>query len=172
MSKYTSSHPLNNVSKSKSVSERTKVNNTKYVDKINSVIKNITPSIKFDNNVLVKNKLINDIYESVKKARNKHHECHVIDSSVIKPIHNKDQYPLSYILFRCLKETEMLDRIIKYSPNISDLGTFLEWYRENIESIDFNQIHQLINDIPKSYKNDNVYDTLITVHQLMFETTG
>ena len=158
---------------------------SKYSQKIDNLLTDIDPSIKLNINIdLLDNSSIKNIYDSAIKAKNSNFNIKKIKQSELRSIHTKDEYPLSYIFFKCLYETNLLDRILSHSPDITDLHTFMNWYRENIDHVDFDLIHKIMNDLIIDDDNNNnnndydnndradTYDELKLVYMLMFKPTG
>lgn len=141
------------------------------VQKIKQYIYNIEPEIQFNN---ASSTILERIFESAKTARQKSHFIRQIDSSVVKSIHDRDSYPLCYLFFNLLKETELLDRFISFTPDLSDLPTFLEWYRDT-NSFDYQDIRIIMNDVISSNdlhpRSDANIDALIELYKIMFEPT-
>jgi hypothetical protein len=180
------------------------INNSKYSKKIEAHIQNIEAEINIcfdDYKTFEKNTSIQNIFYASEKARQTDNICRLIDGSTLTPLHNKDQYPLSYIFFRILKEMDLLDNIITHTPDLSDLHTFMDWYRENISAINFDDIHKLMENLPLKQRalseevplkqrdkvpnkidenededdNENykiLYDSLITIYSLMFKVSN
>ena len=135
---------------------------SKYSQKIKSFVKNDNPYIRYDKKQHIS---INNIYHSIVQSMNKKHTYVLQDNSIIKPIHNKNEYPLIYIYFSNLKKSEILDKIMKYIPDITDFMTFVNWYREHINHIDYDIIREHIESTP-------VNQELADVYRLMFKTQG
>lgn len=154
---------------------------SKYSQKIDNLLTDIDPSIKLNINIdLLDNSSIKNIYDSAIKAKNSDFNVKKIKQSELRSIHTKDEYPLSYIFFKCLYETNLLDRILSHSPDITDLHTFMNWYRENIDHVDFDLIHKIMDDLitvdndnnnDNNNSNDTTYDELKLVYMLMFKPT-
>lgn len=122
---------------------------SKYSQKIESFLTDIDPSIKLTKPIS-ENISIKNIYNSVLEAKKTNVDIKIISQKLIKMIHTRDEYPLSYIFFKCLYETELLNRVLSHPPNITDLHTFMDWHRENIEYVNFDAIHNLMDDIIKN----------------------
>jgi hypothetical protein len=136
--------------------------NMKYSKKIESFLAEIEPSIKIDS-ISHKSTAIRKIYESVIHAIEQTQEIKILEKSVLRSIHDKDQYPLSYIFFKCLGELNLMSVI----PEISDFRTFVDWHRENIDSIDFDKIHDFMENPTKELDNE-----LIDVYRSIYKTSG
>jgi hypothetical protein len=132
---------------------------------IKQYISNIVPEIHFNN---ASSSILRQIFESADTARQKTHLIRQIDSSVIKPIHTRDSYPLCYLFFNLLKETELLDRIVSFTPDLSDLPTFLQWHRDP-NSFDNQDIRIIMNDVMRNDSSDPNIIALIELYKLMFE---
>lgn len=149
----------------------------KYSKKIESFLSDIKPSIRLGS-ISHKSKAVQKIYESVKSSVEKNRQIKILEQSVLKPIHDKEQYPLSYIFFRCLKELNLMDQILPLTPDISDFRTFVDWHRENIESINFDKVHSLMENLNKDIDltdqdgSDDLTDTLIDVYRTIHKTSG
>ena len=144
--------------------------NMKYTKKIKSFLFNRESSIMLDS-ISYNNNAIKKIYESAKQAVTKKHDIKVIESSLLKPVHDKDQYPLSYIFFKSLKELNFIDDILPLTPNISDFRTFVNWHRENIEFINFDKVHNLMKNLDD--KSDSLeIKNLINVYKSIHKTSG
>lgn len=150
-------------------------NNSKYSSKIESFLSNINPSIRLDP-ISHKSQVITKIYDSVRRSIEKNHTIKIEETSILKPMHIKDQYPMSYILFRCLTELNLMDQILIHTPNLSDFRDFVDWHRENIEFVNFDKIHQLMEKLSDSRIDTNdvkdQIEILIDVYRSMFRTTG
>jgi len=140
----------------------------------------VDPSINLNNNANANandNTSINNIYNSATQAIKTQYDIKIIKEQQLNLIHERDDYPLSYIFFKCLYETELLNRILSHPPDITDLHTFMDWHRENIEYIDFDLIHTIMNELYHNNNNNNdndndVYEELKLVYALMFKPTG
>lgn len=128
---------------------------SKYSQKIESFLIDIDPSIKLTK-YASDNKSIKNIYNSVLDAQKTNFDIKIISQKLIKMIHTREEYPLSYIFFKCLYETELLDRVLSHPPNITDLHTFMDWHRENIEYVNFDTIHKLMDDLIKKDTSDRI----------------
>ncbi len=135
---------------------------SKYSQKILSFVKNDNPYIRYDKKQHIS---INNISHSILQSMNIKHTYEILENSIIKPIHNKNEYPLIYIYFYNLKKSDILDRIMKYIPDITDFLTFVNWHREHINHIDYNIIREHI-------ESTTVSSELTDVFRLMFKTQG
>lgn len=144
--------------------------NMKYSKKIESFLNDIEPSIRVDL-ITHKSNTIEKIYASVESAIEKNQEIKVLEKSVLKPIHTNDQYPLMYIFFSCLKDLNLMDNILPLTPDISDFRTFVDWHRENFESVDFNKVHSLMENLDNDQENDSM-DILVDVYRSIYKTSG
>jgi len=156
----------------------TGLTNVSDEQKIKRYILNVEPEIQFNN---ASSSTLKRIFESAKTARQKSHSIRQIDRSVVKPIHDRDSYPLCYLFFNLLKKTELLDQLVSFIPDLSDLPTFIEWYRD-INSFDFQDVRKIMNDVIKNNNKlptDTDADTdsntniiaLIELYKMMFEPT-
>ena len=118
----------------------TGLTNVSDEQKIKRYILNVDPEIQFNN---ASSSTLKRIFESAKTARQKSHSIRQIDSSVVKQIHDRDSYPLCYLFFNLLKKTELLDRLVSFTPDLSDLPTFIEWYRDT-NSFNFQDVRKII----------------------------
>jgi hypothetical protein len=139
----------------------------KYSQKIQHFLNGINPSIKSSNSPF-DNTSIKNIYNSVLEAQKTNYDIKITNKTCIKMIHTRDDYPLSYIFFKCLYETELLNRIISYPPNIIDLHTFMDWHRENIEHVNLDAIHKIMDELDDA----DIYEELKNVYTLIFKSTG
>jgi len=147
---------------------------SKYSKKIESFLYDVDPSINLNKNAY-DNISINNIYDSATQAIKPEYDIKIIKEQQLKSIHERDDYPLSYIFFKCLYETELLNHILSHPPDITDLPTFIDWHRENIEHIDFDRIHTIMNQLYNDDDNENnsdVYEELKLVYALMFKPIG
>ncbi|VBB18368.1 hypothetical protein YASMINEVIRUS_831 [Yasminevirus sp. GU-2018] len=117
---------------------------------------------------IISNPVIKNILDCATNAYSSQHNVKVVENGSIKQIHSRDSYPLSYIFFKCLYEVDMLKHVVGYPPDITDLHTFMSWHRENIDHVNFDKLHKLMEEL----NDDEVYEELKLVYQLMFKTTG
>lgn len=151
-------------------------NLSKYTQKILSLIidysKNLPPSTlsllspSITQNVNKLFDVIIDEFNDLIKS-NSGYSIKLVEKSSLKKIHNADEYPLFFLFYKSLKETELINDIIRYTPDISDFNEWYEWYRSNSINIDYNKLHDIINNID----NDNhVYNKVIELYSLIFKT--
>jgi hypothetical protein len=142
----------------------------KYSKKIEVVLSSIDLTIhsfqKY-NIIPSDNPIIKNMYDAIKEAYNYSNDIQLIESSELHHIHNKNDYPLSYIFFKTLKELELMDRIYPMTPDITDIKIFIEWYRENIHALKIDKIHKLLKDIKKT--DDHTFDSLNDIYNLIYE---
>ena len=145
----------------------------KYSKKIEVVLSSIDLSINSydtykiiysDNNLIIKN-----IYDAVKEAYDYTNNIKLIESTELKSIHEKNEYPLSYIFFKTLKELELMDHIYPMTPDITDYKIFIEWYRENIHAIHIDKIHKLIENLKQT--NNHAFTMLDDIYSSLYETS-
>jgi hypothetical protein len=146
------------------------INNTNYIDYLNSIsdLKSCNlKSIPFFNN----------LYNSQNKSKIK---IEFKSKEVSLPIlHKKENLPLIYLLFKKLYELKLFDTICKTSPDITIFSNFIQWYRKNQHSINYDNIKSIIK---KSKNTDllNIYDILFNlkssnirknIHELLYENS-
>lgn len=145
---------------------------SKYSQKIESFLSHVEPSIKLTKQI-TDNVCIKNIYDSVLKAQKTPINIKITNQTLLKMIHTRDDYPLSYIFFKCLYEKDLLQRVLSHPPDITDLHTFMDWHRENIEHVNLDIIHRLMDSLIKDqydkkkddkkkelvYEFDNIDDT-------------
>ena len=78
---------------------------SKYSKKIESFLHDVDPSINLNNNANANandNTSINNIYNSATQAIKTQYDIKIIKEQQLNLIHERDDYPLSYIFFKCL----------------------------------------------------------------------
>ena len=145
---------------------------TKYVDKILSFLSNVSikkthksPIINTNNNIH-DNESIKKILKCAYDAYVTDHDIKIIEQYSIRQIHTCYEYPMSYILFKCLDDSDMMKHITNKPIHITDLQMFMRWYRENINNINFAKLHNMMKNIDDNQK----YDELKNAYGVMFKT--
>lgn len=118
---------------------------------------------------------LKNIHESFVNTAQKKHTIQLVQESSLKPLHKKNYYPLMYVFYYNLQQTGLLDNIIKSPPNFTlqakaDYHIFTNWYHDNIDLIDHDQIHKTMDilDVGDTEK----YQPLIDIYRIIYKTTG
>ncbi len=114
------------------------------------------------------NNSMQKIHKSFMDAIQKKHIITLIEQSSIKPIHGKKYYPLMYIFYFNLQLANLLNNIVKFVPDLTNYHTFTNWYHNNVDSIDHNQIHKIMESLDDK---DTKYQQLIDVYRIIYKTT-
>lgn len=142
---------------------------SKYTQKIVSYLSDTDPIINLGDN-LINNVSISNIYTAASKSHNDRDNNSITtkSSKTFKKIHSSDEFPLMYIFFKKLYECKLLDDITPFPPDVSDLHTFIQWYRENSNAIKYDAIHMLMDNIDNTNPDDS--QELVTLYTLIYKT--
>lgn len=142
---------------------------SKYTQKIVSYLSDTDPIINIGNN-LMNNVSIENIYSAASKSHSDRDNNNVTvkSSRTFKKIHSAEDFPLMYIFFKKLYECNLLDNITPFPPDVSDIQTFIRWYRENSNAIKYDSIHTLIDKIDDTNPDDS--NELILLYTLIYKT--
>lgn len=159
--------------------------NNKYSNKLVKFIQNTNtnPVIKSNNeNTSNTTSALNKIFDACSNAindtQNKVHKIELLDSGIIKACHDKNELPLSYILFKNLAKANILGKITESTTesliDFVDLETFINWHREYSNAINFEKLHSIMesNDLNKLVILGIDLDELVNAYKLLFRTSG
>jgi hypothetical protein len=170
--------------------------NDKYSNKQLRFVNGVNPNIKLnDENIhntkslstsTTLNKIFNACTGAINDTEKEKHKIKLLDSAKIKACHGKNEPPLSYILFKNLDEMKILDKIIRStdmdsnantdidqrlpSVDLTNLESFINWHRENANTIDFEKLHSMMKS--HDFNELNNVDELVNVYKLLFRTSG
>jgi hypothetical protein len=135
---------------------------------------NDLPNI-YDNYLINNNHVIKNIYNIILKCINgKKYKIKKEKTYDIKKLYDDDSFSLIYILFSCLYRLNLLKTIIYDSsiPDITNYNIFKKWFRLNSYKINYDNIHELINNInifdSDSNENSDIYEELNTIYEIIF----
>lgn len=99
------------------------------------------------------------------------------NSILLKKLHDSDQFPLQYIMFKKLYNMKALKKLFKFAPDINDFWEFMKWYNYSQHLIDYEQIKKTIKKLNDTELNE-IYEILFNVknkrrdlHDLLYENS-
>lgn len=136
----------------------------KYVKKIyhflNSLGQKQLPNTDYNGgNCVYKTTVLNTIYNCANDSSKKNYDIKIKRTLKLKKIHENDDYPLIFILFKNM----YLSGLFPMLPDITDITIFINWYRENIYKINFDEMHYIINN-----NNNNNIDELKEAYDAIY----
>lgn len=144
------------------------LNISKYSKKIINFFDNNT-DINFDLKLNEKinydnHQIIIYLQKLIKSTYKLQYEYKMETSDVLK-IHDQNEYPLMYIFFIKLNQTNLYN-----VPEINNFYEFTKWYKRNQHSINLNSIKSKIETYVKSETNKD--DMLLQIYDLMYNHKG